>query len=451
MSLYRDPPETRYVDTGDGHVGYQVFGAGPPNIVFRTALDSNAEAMWDQPAIASYFDRLASFGRVLYYDWRGTGISDPYRGSEQPTWDRFNDDATFAMEASGMDDAVFIGDREGGPSTMLFAATYPERVSALVLVNAFARFLRSDDYPIGMPLGSLEKMAEWMRDSWGSPNYYDNTAPSLLEDPQMQRWLGHYTKLAAAPGVIDLVYDFHVRIDVRSALASIQAPTLVIARRDASHHRPAFSRYLAEHIPNAKYLELPGADTSPFYIGDTEPVLDAIEEFVTGGRTQPIQNRTLATVMFTDIVNSTKRAAELGDHSWLDILEQHDRVSRHIVRQYQGRVIKSTGDGLLATFDGPTRAVTCADELVQAVRDIGLDIRIGLHTGEVEMAPDGDIGGLAVHIAARVMGNRLGSGVTASSTVKDLVAGSGIEFSPLGIAELKGVPGSWQLYELTPM
>ncbi len=364
------------------------------------------------------------------------------------SWDGFNDDALHAMDAAGMESAVLIGDREGGPATMLFAATYPDRVSGLVLVNTFARFVRADDYPIGAPPEVLDKLIEWLKRVWGSPEYFAVGAPSIRDDLRMQAWLARYMRLAVPPGAIDMIFDFHANIDVRPALAAIQAPTLVITRRDATHHRPEFGRYIADRITDATLVELPGADTMPFFLGDVDPLLDAIEEFVAGERTHAVIDRTLATVMFTDIVDSTRQASLLGDSAWLDLLEQHDRVARRIIERHRGRTIKSTGDGLLVTFDGPSRAVACASQLVSVMPEYGLSIRAGLHTGEIEVAEDGDVGGLAVHIAARVSQAIEGSGVVVSSTVRELVAGSGINFVLLGARELKGVPGTWDLFEL---
>ena len=448
MSLYRNPPATRYVDTGAGFVGYQVFGEGRRNIVFRSALDSNADAMWDSPAVGRYFDRLASLGRVLYYDWRGSGVSDPLPTGHGLTWDTFNDDGLSAMGAAGMDSAVFVGDREGGPSALLYAATYPERVDALILVNTFARFVRADDYPIGASPEHLERMLAWVKDSWGTPAYYASTAPSIRDDTRLLNWLARYQRMSAPPSALEVVGNFHATIDVRSALPLVQAPTLVIARTDATHHRPEFGRYLADHIPKAEFLEIPGADTSPFFVGDVEPILDAIEEFVTGSKKTAVSDRVFATVMFTDIVDSTRTASDLGDDAWLDVLERHNRTTDGIVGQHRGHIATTTGDGILATFDGPTRAVACASELVDALRNEGLRIRVGLHTGEIEFRPNGDVAGLAVHIAARVTGALPGPGVVVSSTVRDLLGGSPINFVSLGQHELKGVSEPWNLFQL---
>ncbi len=445
MSLFRNPPETHYADTGEGLVAYQTFGDGG-DLLFLSDVHSNVEVMWEQPAIAGFFDRMSSFARVTYFDNRGAGASDaiPYAGMAIDNW---VDDPRFVMDAAGIDQAVLIGDVEGGPGAMMLAATHPDRVSALVLTNSFARWPRADDYPIGMPQKALDKLIGRVRAGWGKPGFFDLPAPSTANDPQMQNWLARYQRLSAPPSWATMVSKWYGEVDVRSILPTIAVPTLVITRRDAIYHRPEHGRYLADHIPNARLVELAGADTSPYFI-DGEPVLDEIEEFLTGVRPRPISDRTLATVMFTDIVDSTGHAARLGDRQWLNLLGQHDQLTREYLDRYRGTERDTAGDGFLATFDGPTRAVTCAADLRRAMPELGIDIRAGLHTGEIELTGN-DIGGLAVHIAARVIDAEPGSGVMVSSTVKDLVVGSGIEFKERGSHELKGVPGEWHLYAVS--
>lgn len=448
MSLFRNPPKTRYVDTGRGSVGYQVFGDGTSHVVFSGSIDSNAEAMWDLPEAAEYFDRLSAFSRVLYYDSRGSGVSDPVPNAGLFTFESFSDDTRIAMDAAGFDRATIIGDVEGGPGAMMFAATYPERVESLVLTNTFARFLRSDDYPIGIPEDALANLQTWMTQNWGTADYFTGTSPSLSQDPAIRDRLARYQRISTSPGVTGSAIEFYRQTDVRWMLSAIQAPTLVLVRRDAVYHRAEHGRYLAAEIPNAELVELPGGDTAPFFIGDTTPVLSAIEQFITGDRTHHVPDRTLATVMFTDIVDSTRLAAQLGDARWLDTLDRHNRLTRQYIQRYHGKEINTTGDGFLATFDGPTRAVTCAAHLHAAMPDAGVEIRVGLHTGEIEVDTSGDIGGLAVHIASRVADATTEPGVVVSGTVKDLVTGSGIEFTPLGEFDLKGIPGTWNLHQL---
>lgn len=448
MSLFRNPPKTRYVDTGRGSVGYQVFGNGTSHVVFSGSIDSNAEAMWDLPEAAEYFDRLSAFSRVLYYDSRGSGVSDPVPNAGLFTFESFSDDTRIAMDAAGFDRATIIGDVEGGPRAIMFAATYPERVESLVLTNTFARFLRSDDYPIGIPEDALANLQTWMTQNWGTADYFTGTSPSLSQDPAIRDRLARYQRISTSPGVTGSAIEFYRQTDVRWMLSAIQAPTLVLVRRDAVYHRAEHGRYLAAEIPNAELVELPGGDTAPFFIGDTTPVLSAIEQFITGDRTHHVPDRTLATVMFTDIVDSTRLAAQLGDARWLDTLDRHNRLTRQYIQRYHGKEINTTGDGFLATFDGPTRAVTCAAHLHAAMPDAGVEIRVGLHTGEIEVDTSGDIGGLAVHIASRVADATTEPGVVVSGTVKDLVTGSGIEFTPLGEFDLKGIPGTWNLHQL---
>jgi class 3 adenylate cyclase len=445
MSLLRNPPETHYADTGEGLVAYQTFGEGP-HLLFLNDAHSNVEVMWEQPAIASYFDRLSSFTTVTYFDNRGVGVSDavPHGTLVLDVW---ADDARAVMDAAGIDQAVVVGDTEGGPGAMLLAASNPGRVSALILVNTYPRWVRSADYPIGMPQASLDKLIDEVREAWGRPGFFGVTAPSTVGDRQMEAWLARYQRLAAPPSWATQVSKWYGEGDVRGILHTITVPTLVIARTGAAYHRPAHSEYLAAHIPDAKLLELPGRDTSPYFI-DGEPVVDEIEAFVTGVRPRPVTDRTLATVLFTDIVASTEHLARLGDQRWLDLLARHDILTREYLARYRGVEQRTSGDGFLATFDGPTRAVTCAAELRRAMPELGIEIRAGIHTGEIELGGDG-IGGLAVHIAARVIEADHGNEVMVSSTVKDLVAGSGIEFEPRGTHRLKGVPGEWQLYAVS--
>jgi len=446
MSLLRNPPETRYADTGGGFVAYQTFGRGR-DLLFYSDIHSNVEVMWEHPMVAEYFDRLSSFARVTFFDSRGTGIADPIP-YDVLTIDNWLDDGRSVLDAAGIEHAAVIGDIEGGPPAILFAGTYPERVSALILTNSFARWTRADDYPFGMTTETLDKLLVWLRQNLGTPGYFDQVLPSHAHDDQLKQWLAHYQRLAVPPSVADMAFRWYSQIDLRDVLGNISVPTLVVARADATYHRPEHSRYLAEHIPNAKLVELPGADTSPFFAADPRPVLDEIEEFLTGVRPRPISDRTLATVMFTDIIDSTGHLARLGDQQWLSILGRHDQLTREYLQRYRGTERDTSGDGFVATFDGPTRAVTCAAELQHVMPELGIDIRAGLHTGEIEMTGEG-IGGLAVHIAARVIDAEHGSGVMVSSTVKDLVAGSGIEFDHRGSHELKGVPGDWQLYAVS--
>ena len=353
------------------------------------------------------------------------------------------------MDAAGSDRAAFIGDTEGGPLAMLFAATYPERVARLVLINSFARMLRDADYPIGLPEAPVARMMEWYEATWGRPEFLDVLSPGSARDDRFRSWFARYMRLSMGLGQSSTQYWQGVtRFDVRAILPSIRVPTLVVQRADAVWHRATFGRYLAEHIPGAKYVELPGTDTVPFHAEGFEPILDEVQEFLTGARALPVTDRVLATVMFTDIVSSTERAAQVGDERWLDLRDRHDRLVRASLERFRGREVKTTGDGFLAMFDGPGRAVMCAAEITEAVQGLDIDVRVGLHTGEVELR-DADVGGMGVHIAQRVMTAASPGRILVSRTVKDLVVGSGIDFDDRGPHQLKGVPGEWALYEVT--
>lgn len=444
-------PETRYARAADGaYVAYQVFGQGPPTLVFITSWLQNIDAMWEEPSLAAYLDRLASFARVICFDKRGSGVSDPAPAASLPPTEHWMDDATTVLDAVGVGEVALFGDTEGGPIAALLAASHPERATALVLVNTFARWRRADDYPIGMPEGTAEKLVERFEQHWGvTAEILDLTAPSIAGDARFRDWFTRYQRLAMPRGASTAMYRWVTQVDVRPALPTICVPSLVVQREGGRHHRAAFGRYLAEHIRGAKYAELPGVDTFPFHVGDFQPVLDEVEEFLTGTRSAAIrQRRQLATILFTDIVGSTRLAAERGDAAWRELMRRHDDVVRAHLDLYRGREISHTGDGFLALFDGPARAITCAARLAEELGEVGIPIRAGLHSGEVELA-NGDLAGIAVHIAARVTDAALEGGILVSGTVRDLVVGSGIEFADRGEHELRGVPGPWRLFAVT--
>ena len=444
----RKQPETTYAKGEDGYVAYQLFGGGPLDIVFNPAWATNVDVMWEEPSLARYLDRLASFGRVICFDKRGSGVSDPVPLNALPSLEQWMDDTRVVMDAAGSERAALIGDTEGGPMVMLFAATYPDRVQSLVLINSFAHMIRDDDYPIGLPQEVIPRMLAGYESTWGRPEFVDTLAPSVAGDDRFRSWFARYMRLSMGRGQSTTMYGQGVlRFDVRAILPSIRVPTLVVQRADALWHRAAYGRYLAEHIPGAKYVELPGADTVPFHAGNFDPILDEVQEFLTGARAMPVADRVLATVMFTDIVGSTERAADVGDERWLDLRDRHNRLVRRSFERFRGQEVTTTGDGFLAMFDGPGRAVSCATEIAEAVQGLGIDIRVGLHTGEVELR-DSDLGGIGVHIAQRVMAAASPGRILVSRTVKDLVVGSGIEFEDRGARELKGVPGEWALYEV---
>jgi class 3 adenylate cyclase len=353
------------------------------------------------------------------------------------------------LDAVGAEEVALVGDAEGGPMAALLAATHPERVSALVLVNTFARWRRAEDYPVGMPEETAEKLVDRYEQHWGvTAQILDLTAPSAATDARFREWFTRYQRLAMPRGAATAMYRWVTQLDVRPVLETIRVPTLVLQRAGARHHRAAFGRYLAERIPGARYVELPGLDTFPFHAGDFGPLLDEVEEFLTGTRARATRDhRQLATILFTDIVGSTRLAAERGDAEWKELIRRHDGVVRGHLDLYRGRELSQTGDGFLALFDGPARAVTCAARVAEALDELGIPIRAGLHSGEVELA-NGDVRGLALNIAARVMASAESGGIVVSGTVRDLVVGSGIEFVDRGEQELRGVPGHWKLYEV---
>jgi len=444
-------PETRYAKSSEGYVAYQVFGDGPRDLLFVTNWGTNLDAMWDEPSLAYYFHRLGRTGRVICFDKRGTGVSDPVPLGALPTLEEWMDDAITVLDAAGSSQAAIIGDTEGGPMAMLLAATYPARALALVLVNTFARWQRAHDYPIGMPEHTMKRLWTLYEQNWGQdPAILALTAPSVADDPRMREWIIRYQRLSIPPGASTEMYRWITQLDVRSVLPSIAVPTLVLHRKDNRHYRVAFGRYLAENIPETRLVELPGADCYPFHTPQGAGALDDIHEFLTGVRQGPSAERELATVLFTDIVGSTDLAAEIGDARWLELRAMHDEVVRRNLAAFRGREIDTTGDGFLATFDGPARAIHCAVQIRDAVRSLGMTIRAGLHTGEIEFLGT-DIGGLGVHLAARVMSTAGPGEVFVSGTLSDLVVGSGIGFEDRGSHTLKGVPGEWRLFRVTKL
>jgi len=444
-------PETRYARSSQGYVAYQVFGDGPRDLLFVTNWGTNLDAMWEEPSLAFYFHRLGRIGRVICFDKRGTGVSDPVPLGSLPTLEEWMDDARTVLDAAGSNHAAIIGDTEGGPMAMLLAATYPDRALALVLVNTFARWQRAPDYPIGMPEHTMKRLLERYEKNWGQdPAILALTAPSVADDARMREWITRYQRLAIPPGASTEMYRWITQLDVRSVLPTITVPTLVLHRRDNRHYRLAFGRYLAERISKARLVELPGADCYPFHTPEGAGALDDIQEFLTGVRQGPSAERELATVLFTDIVGSTDVAAEIGDARWLELRAMHDELVRRNLAAFRGREIDTTGDGFLATFDGPARAIHCAVQIRDAVRTLGIKIRAGLHTGEIELR-DGGIGGIAVHLAARVMSVAGPDEVIVSGTLGDLVVGSGIVFDDRGSHTLKGIPGKWRLFHVAKL
>lgn len=445
-------PETRYAATPYGHIAYQVFGSGDRDIMFITGAITNLDAIWDEPTAVRFLDRLADMGRVIQFDMLGSGVSDPI--PDRSMWlplEANVDTVLSVLDAVDSERAVVYGDTEGGFSAMMLAATFPERVASLVLVNAFPKLLRADDYPIGMPEHIAERLSQQYSIQHGtSGGMLELTAPSVADDQRFRTWWTRYQRLSVPLGLARSTFDWYREIDVRAALPLVQAPTAVVSRRDAIFHRLTHGAYLAQQIPNAELHIVEGADTVPFHAGDFGPTLDVVEDFLTGRRESARTERVLATVLFTDIVGSTSRASQMGDQRWLDLMGDHDRIVQSQIERYRGRVIKMTGDGAIATFDGPARAIACAVAITEMVSKLGLPVRAGIHTGEVQMR-DGDAHGLGMHIASRVMDHAEKGGIVVSSTVKDLVVGSGIQFQPCGVVQLKGLPESWHLFEVTSL
>jgi class 3 adenylate cyclase len=436
-----DEPDIRYARSGDLSIAYQVTGGGPLDLVFVCGFVSHQETLWEHPRPAHFAKRLESFSRLVLYDKRGQGLSD--RPTGPPTLEESMDDLRAVLDAVGMERVALFGVSEGGPLCQLFAATYPDRVSAMAVYGTYARVTVAPGYDVGLPPEVLEGFGQVLADDWGGPTAIHLFAPTLADDPAFRRWWARLLRSGTSPQGASALLKLYSELDTRHVLPSISAPTLVVHRKGDLMVPLAQARYLAEHIPGARYVELDGDHL--MVAGDQDALLDEVEEFLTGARHVREPDRILATVMFTDIVSSTERAAELGDSRWRELLESHDALVRRQLDRHRGRPVKNLGDGFLATFDGPARAIRCAGAISEEVRRLGVEIRAGLHTGECEAMGE-DVGGMAVHIGARVGAKAQAGEVLVSSTVKDLVVGSGIEFAERGTHELKGVPGEWRLY-----
>jgi class 3 adenylate cyclase len=437
-------PETRYAKSGDLNIAYQVVGEGPLDLVYVPGWISNVELMWEEPAHAHVLDRLAQFSRLILFDKRGTGLSDPVPLDHLPTLEERMDDVRAVLDAVGSERAALFGFSEGGLMSVLFAATYPDRITALVLYGVFAKRIWSPDYPWAPTPEARQHEIEELERTWAGTMDLDKLAPS--EDAAFKRRLATYFRRSASPGAAVALLRMNTQIDVRDVLPVIQAPTLVLHRKDDLDAKVEEGRWLAGQIPGARFVELTG-DGHTLWAGDTDSIVDEVEQFLTGVRRGPEPDRVLATVLFTDIVASTEQATKLGDRRWRELLERHHAVVRQQLARYQGREVDTAGDGFLATFDGPARAIRCASAIGESLQDIGLNIRAGVHTGECELLGD-KVAGVAVNTGARVAGQARSGEVLVSSTVKDLVAGSGIQFEDRGVHELKGVPGDWRLYSV---
>lgn len=438
-------PPTQYAKSDAGSIAYQVVGDGPIDLVVALGFATHLELQWEAPPFARFLERLSSFSRMILFDKRGTGLSDPV--ADVPTLEQRIDDVRAVMDAAGSERAALFGVSEGGPMSVLFAATHPERVTALVLYGAMGRTTEAPDYPWASPAEALrESAAEFIAPYWGldAQGTVALFSPSLADDPQAVEFAARMERSAASPAMVQQMFEMFLDIDVRAILPTIHVPTLVLHRHGDRVVNWRAGAELAAQIPHARYVELAGIDHIP-WAGDAEAVLGEVEEFLTGARSQPEPERVLATVMFTDIVGSTERAAELGDARWRELLSAHQAAVRLELVRFRGREVKLLGDGCLATFDGPARAIRCGQAITQAAASSGLEVRIGLHSGEVELM-DKDVGGIAVHIAARVGALAAGGEVLVSSTVKDLVAGSGIHFVDRGAKQLKGISDEWRVF-----
>jgi len=435
-------PETRYAKSGDVHIAYQVVGEGPIDLVWVPGWVSHVEYQWSNPAMARALRRLATFSRLILFDKRGTGLSDRVPEHALPTLEQRIDDVRAVMDAVGSERSALFGTSEGGPMSVLFASTYPERTNALILYGSYPRRQWAPDYPWGVTTEQQATYEGLVERDWGKGGDVDIRNPSASD--QERQSIATFARMAASPGAALALLRMNYQIDVRPILPAIRIPTLILHRVGDQRVGVGGARYMAEQIPGAKYVELPGPDHS-WDAGDQDAIIDEMEEFLTGARHAPEPDRVLATVLFTDIVGSTELAAAVGDRRWRDLLDAHHAAVRRELARFRGREVHTTGDGVLATFDGPARAARCALAITQAVRALGLEVRAGVHTGEVELMGD-DIGGIAVHTGARVAAEAGPGEVLVSGTVKDLVAGSGIAFEDRGVRTLKGVPGEWRLF-----
>ena len=436
-------PETRYARSGEIHIAYQVFGEGDLDLVLVPGFTTHVELVWGYEPSARLLEGLGSFARVITFDRRGSGLSDPV--ADAPTLEQRMDDVRAVMDAAGSERAALVGISEGVPMSILFAATYPQRVLALVCSGGMARSTYAEDYPWGTPAQALvESGLELILPNWGDGSIIEVSSPSQADNVEERAFYGRLERSTASPGMLTALSQMFLDLDIRDVVPSVHAPALILHRTRDRLVNVRHGRWLAEHMPNARIVEFDGDDHT-FWYQSAEEWLGEVQEFLTGARTAPDLERTLATVLFTDIVDSTRAAAALGDQRWRELLERHQRGVREALGRFNGREVKSTGDGFLATFDGPARAIHCASAILQSSEASGIRVRAGLHTGECEVMGD-DIGGIAVHIAARVSAHAEPRELLVSRTVKDLVAGSGIQFTDRGAHALKGLPDTWQLY-----
>lgn len=430
--------------TPEGMIAYQVVGEGPIDLVYLSGSTSHIDMRWELPAFTRFLERLAGFSRLILFDRRGTGASDPIPFDRTPTWEEWAEDLRAVLDEVGSQRTALFATLDGGPMAIVFSAMHPDRVRALILANSGARVLAADDYPAGMTEENFAALIAALEKGWGTEALAAALSPTVAGDPETRAWFARYMRASATPRALVAQQRAMATLDVRAALPLITVPTLVLHRRGLQVVPIELGRYVAGSIPGATFVELEGSDS--LLLGpDGDATLDTIEEFLTGMPPQAQVDRVLATVLFTDLVDSTRRAAEVGDRRWREIIDRHDEITRRSIEGARGRLIKTTGDGVLAAFDSPGRAIRCTLSLRRALADIGLQVRSGLHVGEVERRGD-DIGGIAVNIAARVMDEAAPGEILVSGAVPALVAGSNFTFEERGARELRGVPGSWQLF-----
>jgi class 3 adenylate cyclase len=439
------PPETRYARLGGDRIAYQVLGEGPPDLVMAPASFGHIDIAWEDPGIALFLQTLASFSRLILFDRRGTGASDPLPPDAAPPLESYADELSAVLDEVGSEQAALLAELDAGPTAILFAGTRPQRTSALVLMHTTARYLAADDYPIGVSTEAAEAVVGQLDQLWGSEALASMMVPSRAGDERFRRWFAKVLRTGVSPSAARAFLRAMVEADVRRILPLVQTPTLVLHRQDLALIPVEHGRYLAEHIRGAKLVELPGTDVT--LVWETPGLaLEHIDRFLADAvRRAAAPTRVLSTVLFTDIVASTQQAGRLGDRRWRGLLEVHDELARRLVEEFHGRLVKTTGDGILATFDGPGRAIHCAGALREELGGIGVAIRAGLHTGEVELR-GADVGGIGVHIAARVLGVAGPGEILTTRTVHDLVVGSDLVLADRGAQPLKGVEGNWQLF-----
>jgi class 3 adenylate cyclase len=441
-------PQTRYARSDEASIAYQIVGDGDRDIVVIPGFPSHLEHAWNHPRLSHFYRRLAAMGRLVLLDKRGVGMSDRVSSDQLPGIEQRRDDVMAVLDAIGIEQAVMIGASDGGPLALYCAASYPGRTSHLVVINSYAKRVVADGYPWALTQAQWENFLAQANEHWGEPIFVDVIAPGHVNDEEFRNWWASFLRMSMSPGAALAMMGMNAQIDIREILPTIHPPTLVIHRTNDLVCPVGGGRFIASQIEGARFLELPGDDHLP-WLGDTESVLSAIEEFVAGQSSGPPPDTTLATIMFTDIVDSTRVASELGDRKWRSLIETHHDIMRSETSHFGGRVIKTTGDGVLAVFDGPVRALRCAVVIREQLRSLGIRIRTGVHTSEVELAGD-DVVGVGVHIAARLMSGSAPGQIMVSGVVRDLAIGSDFQFVDEGERELKGVDGRWRTFSVVP-